>query len=227
MNKLFLSLILTFLLTVSLHAVALETLGIRRVPITNMNFVFMESQGSLYDNFEKEKSVLAQYALKFGLTTYKSAIMFLDSYGPDIDDIKLNNGKPVPVTQEYLEKTYGIPFLETKRKVLVGVLVFPSQTIAVSDEFQVYKLQNVKPPMFQSLVVYGKNANNLDEPEYTKEDRVFDRTSMLRYMDETGQDNYIGMLEMEDSQNNTLTFMAIEGSKKDFISNYNIRPIGQ
>ncbi len=198
-----------------------KTLPMATVPISKFNFVFIETQGTIQDTFETEVKSITQYVLKFGAVNPIPVVMFIDFYSPSSiknqstfkKDIKgdKQNTKDDFINKKMLIDHYGLDYLNTVRKVLVGVLVFPDSTISFSGDVKAYQIANVKAQAFQSIM-FTENQPN----EYSIENRTYDRTSMLRYM-RNNTEKYIGMIEMIDTKNNIITFMALPGNQKEFL----------
>jgi hypothetical protein len=198
-----------------------KTLPMATVPISKFNFVFIETQGTIQDTFENELKSITQYVLKFGALNPIPVVMFLDFYSPKNINNQSTFKKEIPgekknsqddfINRKLLVDHYGLAYLNDVRKVLVGVLVFPDSSISFSGDVKVYEIANVKAKAFQSIM-FTENQPN----EYYIDNRIYDRTSMLRYM-RNNTAKYIGMIEMLDTQNNIITFMALPGNQKEFL----------
>ena len=215
--------------TTNIVAMPNKTLAMATVPISKFNFVFIESQGTIESTFESELKSVTQYVLKFGIVNPIPVVMFIDFYSPASLKNQRTFKKSIPgkkedskedfINRKLLVDHYGLAYLNTVRKVLVGVLVFPDAAIRFSGDVKVYSIENVKAKAFQSIMFTEDKPN-----EYFIENRVYDRTSMLRYM-RNNTEKYIGMIEMQDSKNNIITFMALPGNQRDFLNKLKISGI--
>ena len=179
---------------------------------------------------------MSQYVLKYGISNPLPAILFVEYGVPDVytpqrrpmpsgtNKLGVSLEKTDPITYEFLKEKYGEGYLNSTRKVLAGVLVFPNIRIAFNDEVKVFTIEGVTVKSFQSLMFVGDKPN-----EYTKENRTYDRTVMFRYMNSTiGKKNssdYLGMLETLDNQNNVITFIALPGDQKKLFADFDIKGI--
>ncbi len=228
--------IITLVILISstnVHAVGnkISTFETTEVSITNQRFVFMESYGSIEDNFDDIFREVKDFISQNGATSYRKAILYLDysvaKTNPNIFKSAINIDGTI---MSYLKDTYGESTLKSYRKVLVGYLVPPTFFINKRDPFKEYVFKGIRVQTFQSMdkdektpisVIFQNAIEQTDESEqtdaYTKPHRLFDKVTMLNYLNLTvNESKYIGMMEMYDEKLKVYTFMAIPGNIDNF-----------
>ncbi|MFL1780373.1 hypothetical protein ABSA28_00061 [Candidatus Hepatincolaceae symbiont of Richtersius coronifer] len=205
----------------SLKASSVITYNIVNVPVTKLDFIFIETSGTINDSFVKEINFIHTEIQKYSVTSTNNVIMFLDDNPPDYRTTTNILVREKEIDKAFLEQKYGTPYLRSQRRVLVGTFVFSNPSIEYGGKLKVYRLENLKVQAFQSVVLEENDELKL----YNINDRVYDRTIMLDYMGRSkneANNSYLGMIEMFDNYNNVYTFMALPGIKTDFIARYNL-----
>lgn len=211
----FLFFFLSITVNVSAQTDKIMTYAMVNVPITDMLFVYTEGYGSISTAYDYEDII--DYVLSFGYKPERMAVMFLSSVR---SQTVTNEELPQNLTMEYLENRYGKALLNSKGKVLVGVLVPPQVNVVADKKFKVLSLQDITVKAFQSLPKDSSpkpanqtslpNQNTNQESVYSMPHRIFDRLVMMNFL---GLDNnstkYSAMLEMYDTKQDVYTFMAI------------------
>lgn len=191
------------------------------VPIVAMNFVFVESYGSLESDFTDDLNLVSGEVLRYGIQDTKKAVLFLDIQGQGSNRFDLDKAERNPdvITREFLYKIYPQEMYKTQRKVLVGVLTFPHLAFKGSDIVKLYRFKDIK--------VYIKQTDfyKASEQIYTKERKMLDRAYMISYMNSPSKkfEQSIGMMEIYDSANDTYSLIDIPGNKAEFLESLGIK----
>lgn len=185
------------------------------VPITNMLFVYTEGYGSISTAYDYEEVI--DYVLSFGYKPERMAVMFLSNVR---SQNTIAEELPQNLTMEYLEKRYGKSLLNSKGRVLIGVLVPPQVNVVAEKKIKVLNLQNITVKAFQSLPKDSTtkpanqnslpNQNSNQDSVYSMPHRIFDRLVMMNFLAlDNNSTKYSAMLEMYDTKQEVYTFMAI------------------
>jgi len=190
------------------------------VPISYMNFVFIESYGSLESEFLEDLSLVSGEVLRYGIQDSKKVILFIDVQGQRSERFELDKAErnPEVITKEFLYKVYPKEVYKTQRRALVGVLTFPHLAFKGTDKVKLYRFKDIK------VYVKQTDFNKPSELVYTKERRMLDRAYMISYMNSDSKKfpKSIGMMEMYDTLNDTYSLMDIPGDQKEFLESMGI-----
>ncbi|UQY80915.1 hypothetical protein HAV_01129 [Candidatus Hepatincola sp. Av] len=211
----FLCFFLNIAVNLSAQTDKIMTYAMVNVPITDMLFVYTEGYGSISTAYDYEDVV--DYVLSFGYKPERMAVMFLSSVrSQNVTTKEL----PQNLTMEYLETRYGKALLNSKGKVLIGVLVPPQVNVVEDKNIKVLSLHDITVKAFQSLPKDSSpksanqtslpNQNNEQESVYSMPHRIFDRLVMMNFLAlDNNVTKYSAMLEMYDTKQDVYTFMAI------------------
>ncbi len=196
------------------------------VKISALQYVFVETQGSLEDTFQREIDIVSSYVLRYGIPDRKVGILFLDLDTPEDGGrykLQTQDKNPSKIDKKFLYEQYGESFFGTTRKVLVGVLIMPNETILSADNIKVYNVKPTKARVRQTYFI------GLSKNVYTMEKRSLDRGTMIDYMGSNSKDKYpsLGMMELYDSQTDSYIFIDFPGDKVAFMKEQDISVIGQ
>ena len=225
---------------------------IKKIPIIGYKLIYKTYSSSLADFLEKEIEKFKNNLLLIGVKEKNIVIIFLDYYGYSSSkfdyetqntnkDASKNSNKSTSYTTDEgialdlskMRQNYSIPFIATKRNVLIGTLVDNSNAFNGNKDLSVTKFNIPDAQGFQyfSRKSYTKDAKKNNDPfqdklkekksksDYTKEELIEQRANMIQYMNlaRFKKTNFVGMMEYHDLTNDIYAYFAIPGKLNDFL----------
>lgn len=217
---------------------------IKKIPIIGYKLVYKEYTASLIDFLEEQKTDFINSLKSSGITPHNIVIIFTNY------ESNKNRGKDLNTTESsiHIQSPYvtdegnnldlsnfyysDLPFLLSKRSVLLGTLVDDSNAIRSNEKFNVVKFNMPDSTGFQIPIkritstkeVSKKDKKNKQQPintNYSLEELLSNRISMIGYMSLSNfsKTNFIGMLEYKDLSNNLYSYFSLPGTLSVFLNN--------
>lgn len=223
---------------------------VKKIPILGYKLVYKQYNASLIDFLENEKTDFINLLKSNGITPHNIVIIFTDYEGSNktatnaisssihiTSPYVTDEGKNMDLSNFYES---DLPFLVSKRNVLLGTLVDDSNAASSNSNFNVVNFNMPDAIGFQipiKTITASNNNNNttkdisaknkqnktIIDTNYSLEELLKNRISMIRFMNLSNfsKTNFVGLLEYKDLSNNLYSYFAIPGELQDFLNKKN------
>jgi hypothetical protein len=194
------------------------------IDIVNLNFIYLTTTGTIQDSFEDEIKTIVDFANGYSLDTSRIVVVFVDNIAPlsnpkqEKYNILNSDNKNLVIDEEFLIKEYGIAYLQSKRKVLVGVLVFPFVNLQETDEIKFLNFTNMKASGFS--VAIPKETDQVKLNPYDKNMRSYNRTVALKKLAQQKDQNNFSVFEITDIESGGVSYLNFPINKNDILQLY-------